>query len=110
MPMMPAPVSASFTSSSLNGLMIASTLFMNFYDSLARAIRGHRCHSWCPRHGLADRVRDGRRALHLRITVGAHFGHVETLELHLRRHAHTHDGVHDFEEHPRGAEDEPEIC
>src|SRR5207249_11681185 len=30
MPMMPAPVSASFTSSSLNGLMIASIFFMPY--------------------------------------------------------------------------------
>src|SRR2546425_9169545 len=104
MPMMPAPVSASFTSSSLNGLMIASIFFI---AGSPRAL-GRHGHRRRLRHRRAHRVDERRRPLDLRIAVDAHLRNVEAIHLDLGADPHPeHDVVH-LEEGPRGAEDEHE--
>src|SRR2546426_4967507 len=109
MPMMPAPVSASFTSSSLNGLMIASIFFIPCAPApSARALGGHRRHHRRLHARRAHRVHERRRPVDLGIAVGPHLGHVEAFQLDLGTDAHAEDHVVDLEEGPRGREDEHE--
>src|SRR3989441_5582341 len=105
MPMMPAPVSASFTSSSLNGLMIASIFFIS---RSPRAPGRHR-HRGRLHRRCAHRVDERRRPMHLRVAVGAHLGYVEPFQLDLGADAHAEGEVVDLEEGPRRAEDEAEV-
>src|SRR3989454_8500181 len=114
-PTKPAPVSASFTSSSLNGLMIAAIFFIDFswrrnafYGFSTRALRRHRGHPRCPDRGRAHGMHERGRPLDLGIAVGSHLGHVEALQLDLGTDAHAEDEVVDLEEDPGGREDEGE--
>src|SRR2546425_6974 len=97
MPMTPASVSASFTSSSLNGLMIASIFFIA--DLSPAPLRRHDARADRVAGRPTDQaVHQSARAVDLRIPVGAHLGNVEALELDLRRHTHPQREVHEPEE------------
>src|SRR6267378_6844977 len=111
MPTTPAAVSASLTSSSLNGLMIASIFVIAASRSVTALGRHHSRHHRLRFAGDAvttETVHQGAWTLDLGITVAAHLRHVEAFEFDLWTDPHAEGEIVGLEERVRGNKDEPE--